>query len=327
MFGAVALVNLKSLETGDSIIKYLWGITLLVIVGIIAKFDILGVIIPNGQLLNWNFVIVLLILLVVITNYIIYKIMLKFLKTEHEEHEITKREHEITKKERDNLNILLGDSEKLRLTDVITGIPNSDKLEKDINEKFSKADNDFQLIIIDLKNFREINNKFGEFKTDNLLRRIAQTIYQKMRRNEEMYRKNKETNVCPNDCLKSNMYRLYTGGDNFIFIIYGDQSEAIGFANRLVGIFKQIPTSDILGADILLSFYCAIVKVHKGDKFEDVKKRFSDCLKIARQEKDKADFTIYWSPNDIEGSLTDKRKLSEYDRARDLFHVMSLIEK
>ena len=40
---------------------------------------------------------------------------------------------------------------------------------------------------------------------------------------------------------KEKFYRLHTGGDEFVFIVEGLQSDAIGFANRLCLVELQDP--------------------------------------------------------------------------------------
>jgi|GEM_PF-7040911 len=150
---------------------------------------------------------------------------------------------------------------------------------------------------------------------------------------------------------KSNMFRVYPGGDEFVFVIYGDQCDAIGFSNRLVDIFKQISekTLDILGSKLPISFHCGIVNVYKQDTFETIFQRVEPCYFSAK--KGNGDFTIYWYPNDYEKKLiqniksceesisktndktksaeynrqlkTYKGKLSVYDKARTVFEVMT----
>src|ERR1044072_3407734 len=89
------------------------------IVGTISKWkEFYELFTPNGVLLNWRFVFIV----VVLAMIIVWFIMNHFWQKEF-------NEHEITKKDRDNLKDALKVSENERLTDVITGIPNSRSLE------------------------------------------------------------------------------------------------------------------------------------------------------------------------------------------------------
>ncbi len=269
---------------------------------------------PNGNLLNWRFVFFVL----VISALSVWFVMNHLWQQEY-------IKHEITKKDRDNLMDELKISENERLTDVITGIPNSRSLEKDIDQFFSihKHYKRMQFIFIDLKDFRKINSKYGFSKTNDLLRAIAQTIYKRMRRNEDMYKfsvgdKNE----------KESFYRVYPGGDEFAFIIEGDQADAIGFSNRLVAQFKEFSTKtvQILGDTIDLSFHCAVVEIDSRDTYNDIFKKAEDCYKIAKEGK--SPFNICWHPNTLEAGLSkDPKKKADYERARNTFEVRTIVDK
>lgn len=288
------------------------------IIGTFAKWkEFYDLFTPDGILLNWRFVFII----VVLVALIVWFIMNYLWQKEY-------NQHEITKKDRDNYRDALKISENERLTDVITGIPNSRSLEKDIDEFFSlvKPNRKMQFIFIDLKDFRKVNNKFGFNKTNDLLRTIAQTIYKRMRRNEDMYKYS--TGVSSNKAEKENFYRVYPGGDEFVFIIEGDQADAIGFTNRLVSQFEELSkkTIQILGENLDLSFHCAIVEMDARDSFNDIFKKAEDCYRIAKEGDSK--FTLCWHPNKIEAIISrDSKKKSDYDRARQLFQIMTIVDK
>jgi GGDEF domain-containing protein len=288
------------------------------IIGMIAKWkEFYDLFVPDGVLLNWRFVFALLVL----TVLIVWFLMNYFWQREYDQ-------HEITKKDRDNLMDALKISENERLTDVITGIPNSRSLKKDIDEFFSlkRPNSKMQFIFIDLKDFRNVNKKFGFNKTNDLLRAIAQTIYKRMRRNEDMYKFSIDANS--DELKRENFYRVYPGGDEFVFIIEGDQADAIGFSNRLAGQFDELSgkTQQILGENITLSFHCAIVEMDPRDSFNDIFKKAEDCYRIAKEGN--SDFTICWHPNSVESVLSkDPKKKSDYDRARKTFEVMTIVDK
>lgn len=272
--------------------------------------------VPGGILLNWRFVFLVVFLAVIV----VWFIMNHFWQKEFDR-------HEITKKDRDNLRDALKISENERLTDVITGIPNSRSLEKDIDEFFSnRLNKKMQFIFIDLKDFRKVNSKFGFNKTNDLLRTIAQTIYKRMRRNEDMYKYS--VGDVLNKHEKESFYRVYPGGDEFAFVIEGDQADAIGFSNRLVAQFEEISkkTIQILGENIDLSFHCAIVEIDPRDSFDDIFRKAEDCYRISKEGT--ASFTICWHPNTIEKVLSkDTKKKADYDRVRKLFEVMTIVDK
>lgn len=272
---------------------------------------------PNGVLLSWRFVFFIFTLGILT----VWFIMNNFWQKEF-------NQHEITKKDRDNLKDALKLSENERLTDVITGIPNSRSLERDIDQYFSIArpNKKMQFIFIDLKDFRKVNGKYGFNKTNDLLRNIAQTIYKRMRRNEDMYKYPIGDPQKKNDA--ESFYRVYPGGDEFVFIIEGDQADAIGFSNRLVGQFEELSkkTQQILGASLNLSFHCSVVEMDPRDSFNDIFTKAEGCYRIAKAGT--ADFTICWHPNTIEARLSkDIKKKADYERARKLFEVMTIVDK
>lgn len=302
-------------------IKYNYGlvIALIILVFALLAFFEKGVkfyelIAPDQNILNWRFVIIL----IIISSTITWFIMNHFWKKEFEKHQKTKFEL-------DNYHELLKISENERLTDIITGVPNFQSLEKDIENHFNKkTKKKLQFILIDLKGFKKINDEFGFLKTNELLRTIAQTIYKKMRRNEDMYKypvnlKNEK---------KEYFYRLHTGGDEFVFIIQGTQTDALGFANRLVkNDFNRLSslTKQILGKEKKLSFHCAIVEMDRRDKVEDILRKSDECYVLAKESKE--DFSICWHPITIEEKITNKRELSIYEETKELFDVMTIKEQ
>ena len=302
-------------------IKYKYGlvIALIILVFALLAFFEKGIkfyrlIAPDGTLLNWRFVLII----VVITSTIVWFIMNHLWKKEFENHQKTRYE-------RDNYAELLKISENERLTDIITGVPNLQSLKKDIDVHFSKRKHKkkLQFILIDLKGFKKINNKYGFLKANELLRTIAQTIYQKMRRNEDMYKYPMDIKNEKNE----HFYRIHTGGDEFVFIIQGNQTDALGFANRLVkNDFSKLSslTKEILGESIKLSFHCAVVEMDPRDEVEDILRKSDECYILAKEAK--GDFSICWHPITIEEKLNKKWELAIYEETRELFDVMTINE-
>ena len=271
--------------------------------------DFVEFIIPEGLLLNWRFVAFLTFIAVFITWFLMNLLW----KKEFDNHQKTRFEKE-------NYFEKLRDSENKRLTDVITGVPNMESLKQDIEVYLEgkKREKQLQFILIDLKDFKKINDKYGVLKTNELLRVIARTIYKKMRRNEDMYRFREA----------GKFYRIHTGGDEFAFIIEGNQVEALGFINRLVKIdFQNLSnlTDKILGNKIQLSFHCALVEMSSRDNFENVIERADECYCIAKLGK--RDFTICWHPNDLESGFKSAWQKAIYNETRQLLEVLTMENK
>jgi GGDEF domain-containing protein len=231
---------------------------------------------PDGQILTPQF----LILLMVITNLIVFLLMYNRYFKE-------KSDHQKTKVQLENYKKLLYDSEKERLTDVVTGIPNEQKFKIDI-QGFS--DEVSQIILIDIDNFSSINKKHGFLKGDELIRGIAQKLYFGMRRDEEIY---KRQYSIPNSFVKR-VYRKYTGGDEFIFLVKGPQFEAVGFLTRVQ---KQLQdyskeVEKIINEEFEINFHGAIAPLYPTDNYEQAFRRVQECFILASEEKD--NMRVYW---------------------------------
>jgi len=282
------------------------GIVLLILVvfGTFEKvMEFIEFAIPTNEFLTWRFFIIMIVIVMLVVWFIMNHFWF--------------RDYKILRKAKCDIENLEGElkiKDNERLMDVITGIPNSVSLKQDLNVHLKKRrqERKFQFILIDLKDFRNVNNKFGIIKTNELLRTIAQTIYQKMRRNEDMYKF---------------FYRLHTGGDEFAFLIEGEQVEALGFANRLVLQFNTLTkhTEGILGEKVKLSFHCAIVEMDSRDEYEDVITNAQACYDIAK--KAKSDFTICWHPETREVTHTLDWQKGIYEKARELFEVKTWEDK
>jgi GGDEF domain-containing protein len=182
------------------------------------------------------------------------------------------------------------------LIDQVTGIPNQSKLREDvvkIANKITEKDQ-YQVIMLDLDRFGTINNRFGYRKGDFVVKAIAQGIYGKMRRDEEAYKRPFAGSVAP-DNLWRRIYRKYSGGDEFIFLIRGPEHEALGFLVRLQRRFdsefrKQI--EEILSEPWKLSFHAGVCRLNPGDKFNTMLGRVEECLRLARQ--DGSESRVFW---------------------------------
>ena len=148
--------------------------------------------------------------------------------------------------------------------------------------------------MLDLDGFGKINGQFGYRKGDFVIKAIAQKIYNSMRRDEEAYKRPFAGNAAPDDLWRK-IYRKYSGGDEFIFLIRGAEVEALGFLLRLQRRFdsefgKDVET--ILGEPWKLSFHAGVCHLNPGDKFETMLGRVEDCLRLARQNGSES--RVFW---------------------------------
>jgi len=188
------------------------------------------------------------------------------------------------------LNSQLRDRDRLRLVDIVTGIPNQAKWERDVDTLSSTDDPSpcNQMIIIDLDNFRLINQKYGYEKGDEVIRHFSRSIYNTMRRNEEIYKNFMLTEYDVPVAIEERwqrIYRKYTGGDEFIFIVNGSQPDALGFLNRvakdLMPVINQRISQFILEEDTTLTFHAGMCEWILGDRPNDILNRLHGCLRKA----------------------------------------------
>lgn len=199
-------------------------------------------------------------------------------------------------------------SERLRMTDVITGIPNQEQFFIDLRKVASAVsyDSPFHLIFIDLVAFGDINKKYGYATGDKIIEYFAQSVYETMRRNESVYKMPFDEQPEGSE-LWQRAYRKHTGGDEFLFMIGGSEVDAIGFLVRLQ---RRIMTelthhiqSEIIGStDWSLSFSAAVIPIYPNDTKEDVFQRAHEGMRVARQTGSSC--RVFWAsktnPNDLE---------------------------
>ena len=117
----------------------------------------------------------------------------------------------LSDKEREFISILI---EK----DPLTGVYNRRKFDNDIELLISMSDRTTKgcgLLIIDIDNFKDFNDKFGHFEGDQLLRSVTQNIEQSLRNYDKIH-----------------IYRY--GGEEFVVIIPDtNANDALAIGERL----------------------------------------------------------------------------------------------
>jgi diguanylate cyclase (GGDEF)-like protein len=196
----------------------------------------------------------------------------------------------LKEQEIDVLHAQLRDRDRLRLLDIVTGIPNQLKWEKDVKDLSGpeRVQPRYQMIIIDLDNFREINRVYGYEKGDRVIKHFATSIFNTMRRDEHIYKNLvRGENAAPIKIEDhwQRIYRKYTGGDEFLLTVNGDQLEALGFLVRLerdlLPQINQRISEFILEREVKLSFHAGMCEWIQGDEPQHVLLRLEATLKKA----------------------------------------------
>jgi diguanylate cyclase (GGDEF)-like protein len=145
------------------------------------------------------------------------------------------------------------------------------------------VDEPAQLILIDIDDFGSINNRYGHQKGTDVIRMIAQSILQGMRRDEEIY--------TPRG---AELYRRLAGGDEFLFLLRGQQFEAVGFLTRLHASLGKLSAKvkEQLGIDFSISFHGAIAPIYQKDSYRQAVGRLEECFVEAKKET--SNRKVYW---------------------------------
>lgn len=114
--------------------------------------------------------------------------------------------------------------------DPLTHIPNTRALKEFFELQLPTVVNDHRpvcLILLDLLDFGKMNDKFGEFNCDQFLKEFAPFIESQMRTNEPAFR------ISPKDGDGS-VFRIHTGGDEFVILLRGTETDALFLLSRLM---------------------------------------------------------------------------------------------
>jgi diguanylate cyclase (GGDEF)-like protein len=201
-----------------------------------------------------------------------------------------------------SLESMVSNLEDLAYYDPITGLQNANGLERE----FANAPHDNRcLILLDLKNFGQINKAHGHWRGDEYLRHFAAMLVSDSRRNEYVYTR-------ANDQQLSNpvTYRR-NGGDEFYVLLRGPIFDGLGYLNRLhtrSAAYNKM-AEDVLHSPHPFGFRAGLIALGKDEKFKDAAKRVSTCLKVAMQPN--SEYLVYWGP-----VQDDDRIPKGYDDAR-----------
>jgi GGDEF domain-containing protein len=187
----------------------------------------------------------------------------------------------------------------LAFNDPITGMPNSRGLEREFRQEQHVAHR--CLILLDLMNFGQINNKYNHWKGDEYLRRFAEMVSSKSRRDEYVFKKRPIiTQETPNDEGKNvKAFRKYSGGDEFYILIEGTIVDGIGFLNRLQ---KRSPEFERMAFEVLnnehpFGFHAGLIAVGLNEEFQSIEERSAQCLQLAK-DKDNP-IRLYWNDKEM----------------------------
>ena len=180
----------------------------------------------------------------------------------------------------------LHDARQFRFLDVVTGIPNEARWKNDIIQYSAKAsiDTPRQVALIDLVDFGRLNDELGYSTVDKILRYLAQSLEESMRKNEGLYKRH----LVDNALLPSRLYRKYPGGDEFYVVAEGSEASMIGLLTRLQRLIRTRLDEHISQsiaqskAPLQILFSGAVCELHRDEEPEALTRRLEDHLRPTR---------------------------------------------
>lgn len=189
-----------------------------------------------------------------------------------------------------NLRDVVSRLEYLAYHDPITGLPNTNALERELSTQHG----DRCLILLDLRDFKSVNDKHHHWKGDEYLRTFSSMILSESRRNEFIYKKRRPTkeSAAPADEVKA--FRRSEGGDEFYILLRGTVIDGLGYLNRLFSRSKEFDemAQRVLGARHPFGFRAGVIALGKGELFAPAAERVSEVM--GRTKATGSQFLVDW---------------------------------
>lgn len=162
-----------------------------------------------------------------------------------------------------DVTILKQKLEYISAYDFLTNIRNRQSGTDLINKAITDEKNKY-FILLDLDDFKHINDSYGHRVGDIVLKRVAEVISRQLYENDIFCR---------------------IGGDEFAILLYSDDADTI-INSRIQNIFNAISTIKIEGKeDIKISVSLGITRVHKRDKFDNLYVSADEAMYKAKKDK------------------------------------------
>jgi len=172
-----------------------------------------------------------------------------------------------------NLNKMLQKNVNIANTDELTGLGNRYAMKKSIEKKILKKD-EFNLVLIDLDGFKEVNDTFGHDTGDKVLIQSA-TIFKEFFEERDIYR---------------------LGGDEFLIIVDKEQMSLIKLCDNLEKLNETFYSHEELNAICQLNVSCSIGVSEKNnikEKSLSILLKEADIALYESKKGGKNKFTIF----------------------------------
>jgi diguanylate cyclase (GGDEF)-like protein len=160
--------------------------------------------------------------------------------------------------------------ELMAVTDRLTGVANRNELEEHIDRAFAAYEPDdtpLSLIILDIDDFKEINDTYGHLTGDRIIRKIAEAA---------------------EGCIRSRDLLVRWGGDEFMILTYSALDYALNIAERIRSTVAETPVEDQTreggSINIFVTVSCGAAQRRTGDDKEKLIARADRALYRAKEQ-------------------------------------------
>jgi diguanylate cyclase (GGDEF)-like protein len=156
--------------------------------------------------------------------------------------------------------------ESLASTDNLTNTANRRELEKQfklLKYRSSRYDSALSLILIDLDNFKYINDTYGHLMGDTVLQKVAFTL---------------QNSIRPIDLLAR------WGGDEFVILMEAPVEEALVKAEKMLQFCTDLSLKDSKGMPVDITISAGVSGYEKGDSLKKLTEKADKALLRSKAE-------------------------------------------
>lgn len=155
--------------------------------------------------------------------------------------------------------------ENLAVTDTLTKLPNRRRFNlrfENAANRFNRYGTEFCMILMDVDQFKKINDTLGHPVGDTVLVKISEIISKNIRSNDMLAR---------------------WGGDEFIAIYEGEMKQAVATTERIIEAVRKSEFPDLVNANYKPTLSCGIIKYHENGTIESMTQKADQLMYKAKQ--------------------------------------------
>lgn len=150
---------------------------------------------------------------------------------------------------------------RLASTDLLTGAYSRRKFEDDVNYYLSNnTDMLFSLVLIDIDNFKIVNDRYGHIKGDKVLQKVSQLIFDNIRMTDRLFR---------------------WGGEEFIIILPETKLES---AKTVAEKIRDIIQNGNFGIEKQITVSLGVGEICDNENLEEIIMRIDKLMYIAKKQ-------------------------------------------